>query len=824
MQLNLLKYIKQNLLDIEFGGDIIKIFLLITLSLCCIFYLFLGIYSYKINSKSKANQVFLNLSILCALWSGGYAMMLISENINIAFLWRTVSVLGYCFVSGHWLYFTYVLNNERKRKREQLIVILAHVPAILLFLCNVIVEPSLTMVKKNYGWIDVAPNLFGQIANNICSVIFYISGIIILYFQIKHSTKNRIKKQNIIILLSCSISIATGIFTDTILPIFGVILFPSAVLTGTIALGGVCYAINKHRFMLSTSSYISEYVYDIVNECIFVLNEDFTIQSCNKTSLNITGYEFKELKSIIFGELIYYENIDFNIMMEQGYIKNVEVNLRKKDGSYTICELSSTIIYDEYNDMLGILILLYDISERKRVAEIEKEYTLKLEETNLELKNQIKDKIRAEEQIRHYVYYDALTELPNRKMILEDLNILLEDKEKSFAILFIDLDGFKHINDNFGHQVGDWILKNVAAILKNVIGSQDSISRIGGDEFIIILINSKLDLYVRKIVEKIQEVLKKPIIYDEERIIVGASIGISIAPQQGVDSDTLIRKADIAMYEVKGNGGYDYAIYSSEMEDKVIDKLEMKMKLNKAVENNEFIIYYQPIMDLKSMRVFCSEALIRWGQKGRIIPPIEFIPIAKKVGEIVSIDNWMLKNACGQCKKWNAISKGKVSVSVNTSYSQLKQPGFVSFVKNILDAYLFPPENLNLEITEDEAMEDFETIISILIQLKKIGVKISLDDFGTGYSSLSYVNKLPIDKIKIDRSLIMNLEKDYKNIMIIKSIIEMGHSLNIKIIAEGIETEKQLEILKELECDFIQGYLIGKPMEASDFQYKFICK
>lgn len=806
------------------GGGLIKITLFISLMLCCIFYLFLGIYGYKMDRKSKANQVFLNLSICCALWAGGYAMMLTSENINIAFFWRAVSVFGYCFFSGHWLYFASVLNNEKKSKYSLIIIILAHVPAILLFMCNVIVEPASAMIKTYYGWIDVAPNLFGQIAYSISAVIFYILGLIILYRRGKYSKKNRVKKQNIIILSTCFISINIGIITDIILPMFGIMLFPSAVLTGTIALGGVCYAISKHRFMLTTSRYVSEYIFNTVKNPIFVLGEDFTIQNCNEASLSITDCKFKELEGKIFSELISYENFDFNTIIENSYVKNVEVNLQQKDGSHIICELSSTVIYDEYKDKLGIVILIHDISERKRIAEIEKKYTLKLEKTNLRLINQIKDKIRAEEQMRHYVYYDALTELPNRKMIMENLNKLLESPNKTFAILFVDLDGFKHINDSFGHQAGDKVLKKVADTLKEAIGPDDTISRIGGDEFIIILENLKSNIYIQEIAIRIQKILKKPFVYNGESLIIGASIGISIFPEHGEELDTLINNADLAMYEVKKNGGYDYAIYASKMKDKVIDKLEMKMKLNKALANNEFMIYYQPIMDLKSMKVLNSEALIRWKQGDKIILPVEFIPIAKSVGEIISIDNWMLENACVQCKKWNEISSNEVNVSVNTSYSQLKQPEFVSLVQNILEAYSLPPKYLNLEITEDESMEDLETIINILEQFKNMGIKISLDDFGTGYSSLSYVNKLPIDKIKIDKSLIMNLEKNYKNLMIIKSIITMSHSLNIKIVAEGIETEKQLEILKELECDFIQGYLIGKPMDAVNFEDKFINK
>jgi len=804
------------------GGGIIKIILFILLFLCCFFYLFLGIYSYKIDMKSKTNQIFLRLSICCGLWAGGYAIMLTSENINIAFFWRAVSVFGYCFFNGYWLYFAFLLNNTDETKYISIIRFLAYVPTTIFFIGNIVIEPSTAMIHQYYGWIDVLPELFIQVAYTIWAITIYIVGLVILFFRGKYSKKNRVRKQIRIILTTCIVSITIGIITDFILPSMGIIIFPSGVLTGTIALGGACYAINKHRMMLSTSRYVSDYIFNTVNEPIFILGNDYIVQNCNRASLIIIDYKFKELKGKIFSALIDYGNFDFNTIMENSYIKNVEVNLQKKDGDYIACELSSTVIYDEYNDMLGSVILLHDISERKKLSEIEKKYIFKLEKTTLKLINQIKDKIRAEEQIRHYVYHDALTELPNRKMMLENLNNLLEIPNKSFAILFLDLDGFKYINDNFGHQVGDKVLKKVAATLKDAISPHDAISRIGGDEFIIILENLKSNTYIQEIAIRLQKALKNPFIYNEESLIIGASIGISIFPEHGEDSDTLINNADLAMYEVKKNGGYDYAIYSPEMKEKVINKLEMKKKLNKAMANNEFIIYYQPIMDLKSMKVVRSEALIRWKQGQKIIPPLDFIPIAKSVGEIISIDNWMMENACVQCKKWNELGSNEVSVSVNTSYSQLKQPGFVLLVQNILETYSLPAKHLNLEITEDEAMEDFETIINVLTQLKKIGITISIDDFGTGYSSISNISRLPVDKIKIDRSLIINLERDKRNIMIVKAIINTGHSLNLKIVAEGIETEEQLRILKEFDCDFIQGYLIGKPMEAADFEHRFI--
>lgn len=552
------------------GGGIIKIALFILLFLCCMLYLFLGIYSYKLDRKSKTNQIFLRLSICCSLWAGGYAMMLITENVNVAFFWRGVSVLGYCFFDGFWLYFAFLLNNADQEKYISIIKFLAYVPTTMLFVGNIIVEPSTAMVQEYYGWIDVSPELFFQVVYSIWAIIIDISGIVILFLRGKYSKKNRERKQIRIILTTCIISIIIGIITDFILPIRGIIIFPSAVLTGAIALGGIFYAINKHGMMLATSRYVSEYIFNTVIEPIFILDENFIIQNCNDASLIITDYKFKELEGKPFSALIDYIDFDFNTIMEKCYVKNVEVNLQKKDEDYILCELSSTVIYDEYSDILGVVILLHDISERKKISEMEKKYTLKLEETNIMLKNQIQDRIRAEEQIRHFVYYDPLTELPNRKMMLENLNKLLESKSKSFAILFIDLDGFKSINDNYGHQVGDKVLKNVADTLKDSIGTDDKISRIGGDEFIIIFAVLRSNAYIQEIAEKIQKALRKPFIYNKECLIVGASIGISIFPEHGKDSDTLIKKADLAMYEVKGNGGYDYAIYSSKMNDKFV--------------------------------------------------------------------------------------------------------------------------------------------------------------------------------------------------------------------------------------------------------------
>lgn len=427
-------------------------------------------------------------------------------------------------------------------------------------------------------------------------------------------------------------------------------------------------------------------------------------------------------------------------------------------------------------------------------------------------------------KLQTIAYYDDLTGVPNRKKILETIDMLLFNKNEKFAVICVDLDDFKKINENFSHKCGDTVLKVVASRLKSIITSNDELSRFGGDEFTIILNNLKSSAMVEKFAEDIRKILVPAIICNENELYIGASIGISIFPKHGTDTDTLIKNADLAMFEVKHNGGDGYKLYSSEIKDKSIDKLNMKIKLGKAMGNNEFIAYYQPILDLKSKKVIGSESLIRWKQADKIIFPMDFIPIAKRIGELVAIDNWMIENACIQCRKWHDMGSKDFYISVNTSFKQLTSQNFVELVIRILNDHSLPSMYLCFEITEDEVMENPDLVINVLNELKDIGVKIYLDDFGTGYSSLSYVNKLPLDIIKVDMSLIKNLNNEPKNILIVKSIIDMSHNLNIKVVAEGIEKKEQLNILNELGCDFIQGYLIGKPLPACNFQENFIIK
>lgn len=438
----------------------------------------------------------------------------------------------------------------------------------------------------------------------------------------------------------------------------------------------------------------------------------------------------------------------------------------------------------------------------------------------------ITDKQLNQKKIMDLAYYDELTRLPNRKKLKEELQIILDQcsiTHEKFALLFVDLDNFKSINDSLGHEVGDYVLEKTASRFKHLVDENVLLGRLGGDEFIIVLRNLIHESQAEMLANRLSSLMKPVINYKGSELYIGASIGISIYPDDGSTLSHLMRNADAAMYAAKRNGGYSYELYSRGMNDFALTELIMEGNLRKALDNNEIVIYYQPIVNLKTMKTIGAEALIRWMQNGTLVPPNQFIPLAKNIGVIVSIDNWVLKAACKQCSDWQKLVPDlDFYISINTSYKQIKEPDFIKTVIRAYESASLDPSCLNLEITEDEAMEDAELTISILEKLKAKGITAAMDDFGTGYSSLSYVNRLPIDILKIDRSLISTIDKDIRALEIVRTIMLMCHSLGINILAEGVERESQLEILQDFGCDLIQGYIISKPVPAEEFESRFL--
>ncbi len=430
------------------------------------------------------------------------------------------------------------------------------------------------------------------------------------------------------------------------------------------------------------------------------------------------------------------------------------------------------------------------------------------------------ERIHQEKQINYMAYYDALTGLPNRTLFKDRLTqavLLAKRYDGMFAVIFIDFDSFKYVNDTIGHEGGDDLILKVSQKLSESLRKSDSVSRFGGDEFLLMFNNIADTDNVCKIADKIINIFKAPFTVRDQEIYISVSAGVAVYPYDGEDADTLIRNADIAMYQAKSKGKGQYCLCTEDMKEEVRLKHELSNKLYRAIENNELLLHYQPMVSAQTGEILCIEALVRWNQQEHgIIYPGVFIPLAEQNGLIGAVGEWVLKNACSQAKQWVDMGYEKVRIAVNVSVLQLRSSRFVNTVKSILKETGLDPWRLDLEITESTTVKESESIIKVLAELKECGTGISIDDFGTEYSSLSRLNHMPANRIKIDMSFIKNLFKSDKDRAIVNGMIHLSHNLGMKAVAEGVEHESQFEFLRHNGCDEIQGYFIHGPVPAED--------
>ncbi|GAA5316643.1 MAG: hypothetical protein AseanaTS_18470 [Candidatus Pelagadaptatus aseana] len=424
-------------------------------------------------------------------------------------------------------------------------------------------------------------------------------------------------------------------------------------------------------------------------------------------------------------------------------------------------------------------------------------------------------------EIQRLAYYDHLTGLQNRtffKGVMEKELNALNRSESMLALLYLDLDNFKTINDSLGHDAGDELLIEVAGRLQECLRNEDAVARLGGDEFAILLTDVDVLHYVSIVANKILKALSQPMHLTGQLIEVQASIGVTIAPHDGVEVQELMKNADLAMYQAKAKGKNNFRFFTRDMNQQVSRRLALEQEVKSALENHEFVLFYQPKVHLKSGGIHSAEALIRWRlPSGEFRSPAEFIPAAEDSGLIDELGVWIMKTACQQAKTLYKALRQEVVISINVSARQLLNPAFVSQVGLAINEVNLKPSLLELEITESLFMSNLEQNIHQLDELRALGVRVSIDDFGTGYSSLSYLKRLPIDQLKIDRSFIMDLPDDEDDRVISELIISMAQRLSLEVVAEGVETREQYEYLDSLECEYIQGFYFAKPLPADEF-------
>jgi diguanylate cyclase (GGDEF)-like protein/PAS domain S-box-containing protein len=518
----------------------------------------------------------------------------------------------------------------------------------------------------------------------------------------------------------------------------------------------------------------------------------------NKSLCKIIGYTEQELLSMRFQNITHPDDLE-NDLAHVHRLLNGEISYYRmekryfhKDGHIVWVLLSVSLVRDAQDKPIHFVSQLTDITELKE----------------------------AESHTRYMAEHDFLTGLPSRALLLDRLGQAIAAARRNgsqLAVLFIDLDRFKNVNDSMGHSIGDKLLQQVAERLNRVIRGVDTVSRQGGDEFVIILADISNIAQLARIADNVMNEIALPYQIDGHEFTLTSSIGISIYPEDGKDIDTLLKNADVAMYHAKGSGRNSYQFFSKEMNVRIIERLTLESTLKKAIERNEFVLVYQPEMDIATGQTIGAEALIRWQHpESGLLLPANFISVAEDCGLIVPIGDWVLRTACQQARAWASAGRPMV-VAVNLSFAQFRQKSLLQSVSDALQFAGLEPQYLELEITESILIDEAETTLTTLNELRKMGIKLAIDDFGTGYSSLSYLKRFSIDKLKIDQSFIRDISTVPNETAIINAIIAMAKSLNLKVIAEGVETAEQFNFLQSHGCDEYQGYYSSQALAPGDF-------
>jgi diguanylate cyclase (GGDEF)-like protein len=427
----------------------------------------------------------------------------------------------------------------------------------------------------------------------------------------------------------------------------------------------------------------------------------------------------------------------------------------------------------------------------------------------------------ATREIEHLAYHDALTGLPNRPLFMDRLTMAVNHASRHrqrLAVLFCDIDRFKEINDSLGHTFGDELLKSVSERLQRCVRAEDTVARFGGDEFTLLALKIEHLDDAAKIAHKVLDTMKIPFHIGEREIFATISIGVSVFPSDGHDPEALVKNADTAMYRAKERGRDNFQLYAPAMNARALEKLALENMLRRAMQQDEIVVFYQPLIDLEQNAVFAVEALVRWQHPELgLLSPAHFISTAEVSGLIIPLGDYVLREACRQVREWQRKYRRELAVSVNLSARQFQQAELVEKVGAALQAVGLAPHCLHLEITESNAMQNAENTIHTLRELKALGVRISMDDFGTGYSSLSYLKRFPIDTLKLDKSFVHDIASDPEDEAIATAVIAMAHSMSLKVVAEGVETDEQLNFLRQRRCDGVQGFYFSEPLSAERF-------
>ncbi len=765
-----------------------------------------GILVLSKNPKASANRLFAVLSFSISIWSFGCIFFVSARDYDEAVFWFRILSSVWALAFPLFIHFVLVLTKNRVFAKKPWLYLFLYL-LVPYFTYETVVSLHVVdkIVKTDLGWLyytSVDAPLVSRIYN--VYLMSLLAGPVLLFFWYRKSSNPAHKKQGRAIIATLLLVVFLYRANLLIADFLGTSPLPFGdQLIMLVWQVGVAYAIVRYKLLVITPREAAPTILETMADGVLLLDRDGIIVNENpavhailKTEPN--SLENRPMNAALPGMVGFMPVLDK--LDDTGSVKDWELSYSPEKGGQVWLSVSASPIGSERTGRSGTVVVIRDITERKLI----------------------------ERQLEHMATHDMLTGLPNRITLNDRLRnaILRAERHKQIvAVMLVDVDRFKNINDSFGHDAGDAFLVSVAHILSESVREYDTVTRLGGDEFVILLTDLDHQDDCKAVIERIMTAILPPVRFKEKAMAATLSIGVSFYPSHSDVIEELYKYADIALYEVKASGRNGYRFYSAEHGSAIRNMIALELDLRDAAEKNQLELYFQPIYDIQTRSITAMESLVRWNhpQLG-LVRPLDFIPFAERSGLILSIGEWVFKKVCSLLASWRENGLSIIPIAVNVSAKQFLDPEFCEKMENTLAAFGIEPGLIRIEITESTAMDEVEKTIANVRRLEERGLAFVIDDFGSGYSSMAWLKRLRIKMIKIDHLFIQNIESDSNDAAIVKAIVSMAHSMGISVVAEGIETEGQLDALKSmsweaeanLACDFVQGYLFSKPVSASD--------
>ena len=770
------------------------------------FNLGLGVYLLRSNPREALNRVFFLICVGFAFWSFGYTFLPGAATTTDAWIWFKVSAVGWTLAPSLLLHFCILLSRQRHLLSRPWVFPAIYAPGLYFLARAWFGEMGVVdFVQTRFGWSD----LYGPVSAGFAAYLMFFPIYILvgLFVVVRHAASSDLvseKRQGYVIVLTGLPVLAAVSLSGIVLPSMEIRNPPEIahliVLIWTLVIWN---SVSKYKLMVMSPAAVAPNILATMADAVVLLGRDHTIVTCNDAARRLFSKTAKRLEGMKVSELLVQSDPEAAEELESFFLRDgntLEITYNPSGDEESVLRISTSEVCDYYDQTMGEVLVLRDVTSEKK----------------------------AESDLRYLATHDPLTDLPNRTLLQDRLERALgraERENSRFAVLMFDLDDFKQINDEMDHEVGDLVLRHTARRLTHCVRGLDTVCRLGGDEFLVIVEDLHEFEDADIVAQRILRAFQAPMVVKGQSVSAHGSLGISTYPADGSDVQTLVKKADLALNTAKKQGRSNFQFFAPDMEASNRERVRIERGLQEALQKDEFFLVYQPLFDFDTGRVAGIEALIRWkSEEMGLLGPLRFIPVAERSGLIVPIGEWVLRTACRQNREWQDAGLEKVSVSVNVSARQLREEDFVERVAMIVRETGLDPQYLEIELTESATMEDLDHSLEVLTGLSDLGVRLVIDDFGTGYSSLARLRELPIDGIKVDRSFIENIAEDPKERSLVMAIVAMARNLDLQVVAEGVETFDQLRALGSLEgqpipvfrCDRVQGFLFSRPVDHEE--------